>query len=434
MTTGNLAAHVRFGTLAFIVSACAGSADGHGDNSSGGAAIGGNSSNTNGGQSIGPSLGGDSTIGKATGGIASVGGTSTVGTANGGAGANGGNKATGGSTTGAVSTGGIASVGGTSARGTATGGTIATGGSKATGGSTTGGQATGGAATGGVASAGGGTTGGKATGGSATGGKATGGAATGGNANGGTATGGTSGGAMTIVLPTANASFDYQIGGAYTPPSGVQVVSRDRNSAPAAGLYNICYINGYQAQPDEDSFWTSQHPTLVLRDSSGNPVIDADWGEMLLDTSTDANRTQLAAIVGAWIVQCKTDGFNAVEIDNLDSYSRSNGLLTQANNIAFMALLSAIAHQNGLAIAQKNSSELLGSVAAMGTDFAIVEECNRYSECDTYTAVYGNLIFIIEYRLQDFQVGCSTYPELSIVLRDLDVSPPSSSSYVYQGC
>jgi hypothetical protein len=155
---------------------------------------------------------------------------------------------------------------------------------------------------------------------------------------------------------------------------------------------------------------------------------------MLLDTSTDAKRTQLATIVGGWITQCKTDGFNAVEIDNLDSYSRSNGLLTQANNIAFMALLSGIAHQNGLAIAQKNSSELVGSVAAMGTDFAVVEECNRYSECDTYTAAYGNRIFIIEYRLQDFQVGCSTYPELSIVLRDLEVTTPSSSSYVYQGC
>ena len=155
---------------------------------------------------------------------------------------------------------------------------------------------------------------------------------------------------------------------------------------------------------------------------------------MLLDTSTDAKRTQLAAIVGSWITKCKTDGFNAVEIDNLDSYSRSSGLLTQANNIAFMALLSAIAHQNGLAIAQKNSSELVGSKAAMGTDFAVVEECNRYSECGTYTAVYGNLVFIIEYRAQDFQVGCTKYPELSIVLRDLNVSTPSSSSYVYQGC
>jgi hypothetical protein len=214
----------------------------------------------------------------------------------------------------------------------------------------------------------------------------------------------------------------------------VKVVSRDRNSAPAVGLYNICYVNGFQIQPDEESFWTGQHPTLILRDSSGNPVMDAGWDEMLLDTSTASKRTELATIIGGWIAKCKTDGFNAVEIDNLDSYSRSTGLLTQANNIAFMALLSSAAHQNGLAIAQKNSSELLGSVSAMGTDFAVVEECNRYSECDTYKSAYGNLIFIIEYRSQDFQKGCSAYPELSIVLRDLNVTTPRSSSYVYQGC
>jgi hypothetical protein len=328
---------------------------------------------------------------------------------------------------GAAIGGGAANGGNTSIGGTSAG---ANGGSKATSGSASGGTATGGSATGAGKATGGSASGGTATGGSATGG----GKATGGSASGGTASGGSSGGATGVVLPTANAPFDYQIGGAYAPPNGVKVVSRDRNSAPADGLYNICYVNGFQVQPDEESFWTSQHSTLVLRDSSGNPIIDADWDEMLLDTSTDTKRTQLAAIIGGWIAQCKADGFNAVEIDNLDSYSRSSGLLTQANNIAFMALLSATAHQNGLAIAQKNSSELLGSAGAMGTDFAVVEECNRYSECDTYTAVYGNLVFVIEYRAQDFQVGCSAYPELSIVLRDLDVSTPSSSSYVYQGC
>jgi hypothetical protein len=337
---------------------------------------------------------------------------------------------------GGIHTGGTASTSSTSGGQVAIGGnTVAsTGGNRATGGnasgSASGGRANGGSASGGVA------TGGRiGVGGSNTGAagatRATGGTATGG-AN--SSMGGAAGGSSRVVLPEANASFDYQIGGAYTPPAGVRVVSRDRNSAPATGLYNICYVNGFQIQPDEESFWTSQHPSLILKDASGNPVVDADWGEMLIDTSTAAKRTELATIVGGWIAQCKTDGFNAVEIDNLDSYSRSNGLLTQANNIAFMAQLASIAHANGLAIAQKNSSELLGSVSAMGTDFAVVEECNRYGECGSFKAVYGNLVFIIEYRSQDFQTGCSTYPELSIVLRDLNVSTPGSSGYVYQGC
>ena len=396
-----------WGAIVCFAVACSGSPSGASDGSAGvgGSTKAGAGAATGGKQGL--ATGGTSATASLTGG--------TVSSAN-----TGGKATTGGAATGGAGTGGVAAVGGAASGGTATSGTMLTGGRATAGAATsTGGKATGGAATGGAATS--------------TGGKATGGAATGGKASGGSATGGTSSGSK-IALPTANALWDYQIGGAYTPPSGVQVVSRDRNSAPAAGLYNICYVNGFQIQTDEESFWTSQHPTLILRDSSGNPVVDTDWNEMLLDTSTDAKRTELATIVGGWIAQCKTDGFDAVEVDNLDSYSRSNGLLTEANNVAFIALLSAIAHQNGLAIAQKNASELVGSKATMGTDFAVVEECDRYSECDTFTAVYGDLVFIIEYRLQDFQTGCSNYPQLSIVLRDLDVSTPSSSSYVYQGC
>lgn len=211
-------------------------------------------------------------------------------------------------------------------------------------------------------------------------------------------------------------------------------MSRDRNDSPAPGLYNICYINGFQAQSGEASWWLNNHPDLLLRDSGGNVVIDSGWDEMLLDVSTAAKRTALAAVVGGWIQKCAADGFDAVEIDNLDSYSRSQGLLTQPNAVAFMALLSGVAHTSGLAVAQKNSTELLGSASQMGTDFAVAEECNRWNECDQYQAVYGNRVFVIEYRDQDFTNGCTNFPELSIVRRDLNVSTPRSSSYVYDAC
>jgi hypothetical protein len=252
-------------------------------------------------------------------------------------------------------------------------------------------------------------------------------------AGGGAGSGGSTEGA-TLRLPAANAQFDYQIGGGYAPPAGVEVVSRDRNDSPAPGLYNICYVNGFQAQPDEESFWTSSHPDLLLRDSGGNIVVDTDWNEMLLDVRTPEKRTALAAIVGGWIEKCAADGFDAVEIDNLDSYSRSQGLMTQPENVAFMGMLSAIAHASGLAAAQKNSTELLGSVSQMGTDFAVAEECNRYGECDQYQQAYGNLVFVIEYRDQDFTKGCTDFPELSIVRRDVNVTKPGSASYVYGAC
>jgi hypothetical protein len=47
---------------------------------------------------------------------------------------------------------------------------------------------------------------------------------------------------------------------------------------------------------------------------------------------------------------------------------------------------------------------------------------------------HGNSVFVIEYRDQDFEKGCNEFPELSIVLRDLDVSTPDSVGYKYEGC
>lgn len=235
------------------------------------------------------------------------------------------------------------------------------------------------------------------------------------------------------VLPPPNAKADYQLGGAYTPPSGVTVVSRDRNAAPAAGVYNICYINGFQIQPDETAMWTGSHPDLILKDN-GNPVIDTEWNEMLIDVSTPTKRDGVAAIVDGWIDGCKTAGFDAIEIDNLDSYARSHGLLTEDNNVAAMALFSAHAHAAGLAIAQKNSTELVPRKAELATDFAVAEECNRYSECQSYRDGYQDHVIVIEYRQQDFTAGCTAYPGLSIILRDLDLVTPADGAYVYDAC
>lgn len=243
-----------------------------------------------------------------------------------------------------------------------------------------------------------------------------------------------SGGTATVTLPPVGGKLDYQLGGAYAPPAGVTIVSRDRTASSASGVYNICYVNGFQIQPDEETFWKTQHPDLILKDANGNPVVDTDWNEMLIDVSTPAKQTAVAAIVGGWINGCAAAGFDAIEIDNLDSYARSGGRLSEDNAVATMALLSQTAHARGLAIAQKNSSELVARKAAMGTDFVVAEECNRYSECDVYRGAYGDHVLVIEYRSQDFTTGCSKYPTLSIVLRDLNLVMPTQSGYVYDGC
>ncbi|MEV7415574.1 endo alpha-1,4 polygalactosaminidase [Streptomyces sp. NPDC089919] len=241
--------------------------------------------------------------------------------------------------------------------------------------------------------------------------------------------------AASLSLPRGNASFDYQLGGAYKPSAAVKVLSRDRSDRPVAGAYTICYVNGFQAQPEQLKWWQRKHPDLLLRDARGRLVIDKDWNEALLDTSTAAKRTRLASVVGAWIDGCSRHGFKAIEPDNLDSYARSKGLLTRADNVALATLLARRAHARGLAIGQKNSVELIPKAKRIGFDFAVAEECGRYDECGEYVAAYGSRVFVIEYRARDFAKACAAWGKrLSIVQRNLDLRPRGASGYLRKAC
>jgi hypothetical protein len=239
---------------------------------------------------------------------------------------------------------------------------------------------------------------------------------------------------VAVRLPPANGGLDYQLGGSYPPPTGVTIVARDRTAMPAPGLYNICYVNGFQAQESEAERWLADHPDLILRDARGEPVIDRDWNEMLLDVGSEAKRAQLASVVGDWIVGCARAGFDAVEIDNLDSFTRSGDRLREDDAVAFLALLAARAHAAGLAIAQKNSSELAQRRREFGADFVVAEECSRYDECEVYLTAYGSHVLMVEYRRGEFDRGCAQHPDSSIVLRDLDLVTPQDSGYVFEGC
>jgi hypothetical protein len=244
------------------------------------------------------------------------------------------------------------------------------------------------------------------------------------------------GAARVWVPPPAGASFDYQLGGAYQLPDGVTVVSRDREDSPAPGAYNICYVNAFQAQPGAESWWQENHPDLLLRDTDGELVIDEDWDEILLDFSTAAKRTALTTIAGEWIDRCSTDGFQALENDNLDSYTRSKNLLTQAQAILYAQALNERAHAAGLASGQKNTAELSGTAARQaGFDFAVAEECAEWDECGGYAQTYENRVLVIEYSREGFTAVCEDFGNtLSVVLRDRDVSTPGSGTYVFEQC
>jgi len=235
-----------------------------------------------------------------------------------------------------------------------------------------------------------------------------------------------------------HAKFSYQIGGAFKPKRGVKVVDRDRHDPPAADRYGICYLNGYQAQPDELHWWRTHHPKLLLR-HNGDPVVDSDWGEQLLDTSTKSKREALAEVIGKWIRGCARHGYRAVEPDNLDSWHRSKGELTRSDNLGLARLLIAVAHGRGLAIAQKNTVEIGERGRRAGFDFAIAEECQAYSECRDYRQVYGKHLIEVEYPdnggRANFDKACRLRgDDVSIVYRDRDVTPAGEPGFKERWC
>ncbi|MCW2767193.1 MAG: Secreted protein [Nocardioides sp.] len=214
---------------------------------------------------------------------------------------------------------------------------------------------------------------------------------------------------------------DYQLGGAKAMPAHVGIVVRDRAAAPAARRYNVCYVNGFQTQEGEQGFW-GRHQDLVLHDAAGQPVEDEAWNEFLLDLRTADKRVALAKIVGRWVRGCAEDGFDAVEFDNLDSFTRSDGLLKRKQAIAYATLLVKKAHGSGLAAGQKNLAGFDGT--RVGYDFAVSEECGRYDECASYVAHYGRRVLAIEYRRQDFRSTCDQFgSRLAVVLRNRALSP-----------
>ena len=222
------------------------------------------------------------------------------------------------------------------------------------------------------------------------------------------------------ALPAADADWDYQLGGAVAPADDVGTVVRDRRAEPLEGAYSICYVNGFQTQPDEKRFWRARWD-LVLK-KGGEPVVDSAWGEWLLDIRTERKRQRLAAIVGRWTAGCAADGYDAVELDNLDSFSRSRGMVSAADARAFARLLVAGAHGVGLAVAQKNWVELGAAGPRIGFDLAVVEECGRWRECQGYVDVYGPAVLMVEYRDADFAWTCDRFADHPVVRRDRALS------------
>lgn len=250
-----------------------------------------------------------------------------------------------------------------------------------------------------------------------------------------------------FALPPTSGVFDYQLGGSYDEldlgddPIAIDVVVRDATSEPLDGAYSVCYVNGFQTQPDDAEFWLEREE-LLLHDSSGELVIDPEWpDEYVLDPSTSDQRDGILEILGPVIDGCGDDGFDGVEIDNLDTWTRFDEI-DEAGSHALAGEYVARAHDAGMAIAQKNAAEIT-QVAhdELGFDFAITEECGVWEECAAYTGVYGDHVLQIEYpeALKEAEMTFGDVCELTdraplTILRDVELVAAGTAGYTYDAC
>lgn len=112
------------------------------------------------------------------------------------------------------------------------------------------------------------------------------------------------------------------------------------------------------------------------------------WDEWWLDIHSATCKTNIKSVMASRIALAKSKGCDGVDPDNVDSYVNTNGFgNTEADQLQYNLFLATTAHANGLAVGLKNAGDLLTAhkteiVAAF--DFAVVEQCEEYQECDVY--------------------------------------------------
>jgi hypothetical protein len=171
-----------------------------------------------------------------------------------------------------------------------------------------------------------------------------------------------------------------------------------------AGGKVACYISAgswEKWRPDADDF-----PDSVLgRGLAGWP------GERWLDIRA---LDELTPIMGARLDLCVEKGFDSVDFDNVNGFRNPTGFpLRGRHQLAYNRWLANAAHERGLSVGLKNDGEQVDDLVDY-FDFALVESCFQYNECDIYRPFpdAGKAVLEVEYKLKRSEF-CPQAKELS---------------------
>lgn len=221
--------------------------------------------------------------------------------------------------------------------------------------------------------------------------------------------------------PNPSDSWQIQLQGDVITAPGIEVYDVDIDSTSAqlvkkihhAGAHGICYFNAGALEN-----WRTDVGGLP-RSVVGKPL--EGWaGEYWLDIR---QLDVLKPLLTKRIDTCKAKGFDAIDPDNIDGYQNDSGFaLTENDSIAYVQLLSELAHDRGMSVGLKNGLSIPPRTAAV-IDFAINEQCQQYQECAAYKplAAAGKTVLNIEYS-GGAKLACENQPAgLTTVYADLDL-------------
>lgn len=164
----------------------------------------------------------------------------------------------------------------------------------------------------------------------------------------------------------------------------------------AKGITVICY---FSAGTDED--WRPDHSQFKTGDTFGQ--LPGWEGELIVDTRSDNVRN----IMYNRIQTMNNMGCDGIEPDNIDAYTNANNLpLNESTTLDYMQFLTDSAHGFNMSVALKNAGDLVnkklpnGKTVMQAHDFALVEQCYEYNECDAFLpfVAANKAVFIVEYK------------------------------------
>ena len=171
----------------------------------------------------------------------------------------------------------------------------------------------------------------------------------------------------------------------------------------SAGAHAICYLDAGTAES-----WRSDYSEFAPSVLGANMP---DWpGEKFINVTdwtgpAGPGGETLAQIMTDRVTLCQEEGFDAVEMDNVDVYTDGNlggFTLTTAQEETYLNNLIVVVHGAGMAFFLKNevNGDSLVNTMAPRVDGEIVEQCWQYAECSQLEAFVqeGKPVLNVEYQ------------------------------------